>query len=116
MEPYEIETLQHVVDRFELYNTDAQHSASFSLPLLDAVVSSLQDACTNASVSSPLAGPALTIFSCHDTNILGMLYILRNLGSYSGPDTLAGVNRDGQIDQSILLPRAISWPGFGMFS
>lgn len=93
--------MQHVVDRYQLYNTDPQHSASFSVPLLQAIVDSLRPA-ESLQVQT---GPVVSVFSCHDTNLLGLLYSLRDLGvSYRRPGEEGGA--DG-------LPEVLSWPGFG---
>ena len=91
--------LQHVVDRYQLYNTDPQHSASFSVPLLHAIVDSLRPA------AAMQAGPVVSVFSCHDTNLLGLLYSLRDLG--------ASYRQQGEGSTAGGLPEVISWPGFG---
>ena len=107
MKNYEWGTLQHVVDRYQLYNTDEAHLASFSVPLLEAVLNSLdQDKQQqHGLLDKQNSGPAVSVFSCHDTNLLGVLYALRKLCKYS--NLSANIGNIGD---------AISWPGFGMHS
>jgi hypothetical protein len=92
------------------------------VPLLDAIVTALGQGLKQGqgqgqgddAVSGP--GPALSLFSCHDTNLISLLYSLRDLGRFSGPDALAGVSSGGRlVEDGIVFPEVISWPGFGEF-
>ena len=105
MEKHEVGALQHVVDRYQQYSTDDAYIAAFSAPLLEAILNSLKE---EQHVSN--AAPALTIFSCHDTNIIGLLYCLRELGIQTGFESRC-VGHDNL--QSETSPNVISWPGFG---
>lgn len=80
----------------------------FSIPLLSEAINSLQPPLL------PGAGPALSVFSCHDTNLLGVLYALRDFGRCTGPDALVGM-AEGQRGTDDSYPETISWPGFGEF-
>lgn len=104
---YEEGVVQHVVDRYHKYNTDPEHYVNFATPLLKAVLQSLKGSVSGGSES----GPSLSIFSCHDTNIISMLYAIKRLGSFTGAKN--GINSNCRENSHPI--DVISWPGFGKF-
>ena len=70
---YEGLVRKHICARYGRYYSDPFHLAHFILPLLRDV-----QACVGSG------GGGLHIYSCHDVNLLGLLYALRALGSESG--------------------------------
>ena len=100
---FEYDVLDHVVNRYKLYILDSDHLRLFSAPLLTDVLNSL-NAGGNLSDKMP-GGPRVTVLSCHDTTLLGLLYTFQLLDSSTGPDTFTSSGTEK--------PAAMSWPGFG---
>jgi hypothetical protein len=127
--------LSHVVNRYRLYNSDAEHSKIFSTPILRDVWACLSEGLKPASPlplpradnsSGPATGtassllaerPPVAIFSCHDTTVLAVLYLMKQIGFDTGPDAFYddGVLTDPRPPlSSRQASDAISWPGFGI--
>lgn len=89
LDQYAALAARHLCHRYSYYFADKEHLAHFSQPIVQDIVASIR--AIQAATS-----PHVVIFSCHDVNILGLLYALKAKLLYNGKE----LNLD-------------FWPGYG---
>ena len=72
--PYENIVKQHLINRYDVYLNHHEKFGNFVFPMIQDINDQIKEFdikdCTNNS-------PCLAVFSCHDVNILGLLYALK---------------------------------------